>query len=163
MKDLNVVILTGRLTADPEVRYLNNQNNTALASFTLAVNRSFVKKDDSNAPTADFIRCQCFGNSAKFAEQYMKKGTKAQVRGHIQTGSYVNKEGVKVFTTDVIVEDIGFGESKNNNSSNGSSSAPTNNNNSGGGFSGGYQNGNGYSMQGQINIPEGTDAVLPFS
>lgn len=121
---MNKVILTGRLVADPEVRWTQGQNSTAVASFTLAVNRGYVKKDDPNAVTADFPRCQCFGKTAEFVEKYFKKGQKADIVGRIQTGKYQNKEGQTVYTTDVIVENIEFGESKGSgNGGNGGGSA----------------------------------------
>lgn len=109
---MNRVILTGRLTADPEVRYTTGENSTAIATFTLAVNRRFVKRDDPNAVTADFIRCQAFGKQAEFVEKYFRKGQKADVEGRIQTGKYTNKDGQTVYTTDVVIDNIEFGESK---------------------------------------------------
>lgn len=109
---MNRVILTGRLTADPEVKYTTGENSTAIATFTLAVNRRFVKRDDPNAVTADFIRCQAFGKQAEFVEKYFRKGQKADVEGRIQTGKYTNKDGQTVYTTDVVIDNIEFGESK---------------------------------------------------
>jgi len=103
---MNKAILTGRLTADPEVR---EAQNTTVAKYRLAVDRRF-KRDGEE--TADFIPCVVFGKGAEFAKNWLKKGTKVNVIGRIQTGSYTNKDGVKVYTTDVIVEEQEFAESK---------------------------------------------------
>ena len=100
----------GRLTRDPEVRYAEGENPLAIARYTLAVDRRFQKNSDQ---TADFISCVAFGKAAEFAEKYLKQGTKICITGRIQTGSYTNKDGVKVYTTDVVVEDQEFAESKN--------------------------------------------------
>ncbi len=113
---MNKVILCGRLTRDPEIRYSQNAAETmAIAKYTLAVDRR-QRRDVNNAnqQTADFISITAFGKSGEFAEKYLKKGTKVIVTGRIQTGSYTNKDGVKVYTTDVIAEDQEFAESKAN-------------------------------------------------
>ena len=107
---MNKVILMGRLTRDPEVRYSQGENATAVARYTLAVDRRFNRNNDEQ--TADFINCVAFGRSGEFAEKYLHKGTKIAVTGRIQTGSYTNKDGVKVYTTDVVVEEQEFAESK---------------------------------------------------
>ncbi len=107
---MNKVILLGRLARDPDIRYSQGENPMAIARYSLAVDRRF-KRDDEQ--TADFISCVAFGKSAEFAEKYLKKGTKICVTGRIQTGSYTNKEGNKVYTTDVVVEEQEFAESKN--------------------------------------------------
>lgn len=99
----------GRLTADPDVRYSQGDNPTAVAKYTLAVDRRF-KRDGE--PTADFIRCISIGKSAEFTEKYFRKGTKICISGRIQTGSYTNREGQKVYTTEVFVEEQDFAESK---------------------------------------------------
>ena len=109
---MNKVILMGRLTRDPEIRYSQGENAMAIGRYTLAVDRRFAKRDGSNEQTADFIGCVAFGKSAEFAEKYLKQGTKIAITGRIQTGSYTNKDGVKVYTTDVVVEDQEFAESK---------------------------------------------------
>ncbi|MBQ4524172.1 MAG: single-stranded DNA-binding protein [Lachnospiraceae bacterium] len=109
---MNKVILMGRLTRDPEVRYSQGENAMAIARYTLAVDRRFAKRDGSNEQTADFIGCVAFGKNAEFAEKYLKQGTKIAITGRIQTGSYTNKDGVKVYTTDVVVEEQEFAESK---------------------------------------------------
>ena len=109
---MNKVILMGRLTKDPEIRYSQGEEPMAIARYTLAVDRRGSKNQDQ---TADFPSCIAFGKSAEFAEKYLHKGTKIAVTGHIQTGSYTNKEGQKVYTTDIIVEDQEFAESKNSN------------------------------------------------
>ncbi len=107
---MNKVILMGRLTKDPEVR----TGNTTVARFTLAVDRRFKNDGDQ---TADFINCVAFGKTAEFLEKYGRKGTKFVVEGHIQTGSY-DKDGKKIYTTDVVVESVEFAESKNGNANN---------------------------------------------
>ena len=99
---MNKVILMGRLTRDPEIRYANNENNTCIANYTLAVDRRFKRQGDEQ--TADFINCVVFGRGAEFAENYLHQGTKIIAEGRIQTGSYTNKDGQKIFTTDVLVE-----------------------------------------------------------
>ena len=103
---MNKVILMGRLTRDPEVRYSQGENAMAIARYTLAVDRRFNRNNDDQ--TADFIGCVAFGRAGEFAEKYLHKGTKVAVTGRIQTGSYTNKDGVKVYTTDVVVEDQEF-------------------------------------------------------
>ncbi|MBU5481868.1 single-stranded DNA-binding protein [Blautia sp. MSJ-19] len=117
---MNKVILMGRLTRDPEVRYSQGDNATAVARFTLAVDRR-IKRD--NEASVDYINCVSFGRSAEFAEKYFRKGTKIVVAGRIQTGSYTNKDGQKVYTTDIVIEEQDFAESKatsqQNNSGNG--------------------------------------------
>ena len=139
---MNKVILIGRLTRDPEVRYSQGAQSTSVARYTLAVNRKF-KKDDEAA--ADFISCVAFGKVADFAEKWFHKGTKVSVVGRIQTGSYTNKEGQKVYTTDVIVEEQEFAESK---ASGGSSQPEPTPHPCGDGF---------------MNIPDGIDEELPFN
>ena len=106
---MNKVILMGRLTRDPEIRYSQGEKSTAVARYTLAVDRRF-KRDGE--PSADFINCVAFGRPAEFAEIYFRQGLKIVVTGRIQTGSYTNRDGVKVYTTDVVVEEQEFAESK---------------------------------------------------
>ena len=140
---MNKVILMGRLTRDPEVRYTQGDNAMAIARYSLAVDRRF-KRDGE--PDADFINCVAFGKSGEFAEKYLKKGTKIAVVGRIQTGSYTNKDGQKVYTTDVVVEEQEFTESKNSGSSDNNQSAPANKNTD------------------FMNIPDGIeDTELPFN
>lgn len=107
---MNKVTLMGRLTREPEVRHSQGENATAIARYSLAVDRRFKREGEQ---TADFINCVAFGKSAEFAEKYLHKGTKIAVVGRIQTGSYTNKDGAKVYTTDVVVEEQEFAESKN--------------------------------------------------
>lgn len=107
---MNKVILIGRLTKDPEIRYSQGEQPLAIARYTLAVNRKTSRGEEQ---TADFISCICFGKAAEFAEKYLHKGIKMAITGRIQTGSYTNKDGVKVYTTDVIVEEHEFAENKN--------------------------------------------------
>lgn len=132
----------GRLTRDPEIRYSQGENPTAIARYSLAVDRRF-KRDGEQ--TADFINCIAFGKNGEFAEKYLRKGTKIAVIGRIQTGSYTNKDGVKVYTTDVVVEEHEFAESKAaSQQNNGPASTPL----GGDGF---------------MNIPDGIDSELPFN
>lgn len=107
---MNKVILMGRLTRDPEVRRSGEDNSMVVVRYTLAVDRRVKKEGDNNA---DFINCVVFGKGAEFAEKYLIKGTKISVSGRIQTGSYTNKDGNKVYTTDVVVEEQEFCGSKN--------------------------------------------------
>ena len=122
---MNKVILMGRLTRAPEVRYSSGDNQKAVARYTLAVDRRYKRQEDEQ--TADFINCVAFGKGAEFAEKYLRQGTKIVVEGRIQTGSYTNKDGQKVYTTDVIVESHEFAESKSSSQQDGSSapSAPS--------------------------------------
>lgn len=108
---MNKVIIVGRLTRDPEIKYSTGENATAIARFSLAVNRKF--KNDEGNYDADFINCIAFGKTAEFIEKYFTKGMAIGIAGRIQTGSYTNKEGQKVYTTDVVVEETEFVESKN--------------------------------------------------
>lgn len=146
---MNKVILMGRLTRDPEVRYSQGENSTAIARYTLAVDRRFQRDNDQSA---DFISCVAFGKNAEFAEKWLGKGIKICIEGRIQTGSYTNKDGVKVYTTDVVVEGQEFAESKNSGQNNGGSN--------------GSQNSrpapSGASSDGFMNIPEGIEDELPF-
>jgi len=111
---MNKVVLMGRLTKDPEARYTTGENPLCITSYTLAVDRK-----NKGAKEADFIRCKAFGRSGEFADTYFKKGMRVSVSGRIQTGSYTNKEGVKVYTTDVVVEEQEFAQSKNEEKPNG--------------------------------------------
>ena len=106
---MNKVILVGRLTRDPEIRYSQGEDSMAVGRYTIAINRR-VKPDQEQ--TADFLRCIVFGRSAEFAEKYFRQGMRIAVSGRIQTGSYTNKEGVRVYTTEVVVEEQEFAESK---------------------------------------------------
>ncbi len=150
---MNKAILMGRLTRDPEVRYTQGENQMAIARYTLAVDRRFNRNGDEN--TADFISCVAFGKAGEFAERYFRKGTKIVVTGRIQTGSYTNKDGVKVYTTDVVVEEQEFAESKNSNGgSSDNYSASANNSFSAAPMAAG---------DGFMNIPDGIDEELPFN
>ena len=106
---MNVVVLMGRLTNDPEVRYTQGENPIAVARYTLAVDRRIRKEGEQNA---DFIRCIAFGKGAEFVEKYLKKGDRVTVSGRIQTGSYTNRDGQKVYTTDVVVDNHEFAQNK---------------------------------------------------
>ena len=119
---MNKVILMGRLTRDPDVRYSQTANESmAVARYTLAVDRRFKKDGETNA---DFISCVAFGKVGEFAEKYLHQGTKIVVEGRIQTGSYTNKDGNKVYTTDIYVENCEFAESKSATEQNGANTAP---------------------------------------
>lgn len=117
---MNKVILAGRFTRDPEIRCTND--GTSIARFSIAANRRFVREGSDQK--ADFLNCIAFGKTAEFIEKYFFKGMKADLSGRIQTGSYTNKNGAKVYTTDIVVEEIEFGESKNVNQNNSRSSEP---------------------------------------
>lgn len=145
---MNKVILMGRLIKDPDVKYTQGENSTAIARYTLAVDRRFAKKNQQDAQTADFIGVVTFGKAGEFAEKYLKKGTKVVITGRIQTGSYTNKDGQKVYTTDVVAEDQEFAESKS--ASQGNGSAPANNSSPS-------------IPDALIDIPSGPDTELPFS
>ena len=110
---MNKVVIIGRFTRDPEIKYTTGENATATARFSLAVNRRFKNKEGNY--DADFINCVAFGKTAEFIEKYFTKGMAIGITGRIQTGSYTNKEGQKVYTTDVVVEETEFVESKNKN------------------------------------------------
>ncbi len=130
---MNKVILMGRLTRDPEVRYSQGANQTAVARFSVAVDRRFKKDGEQNA---DFINCVTFGKTAEFIEKYFKKGMRVGLTGRIQTGSYEDKDGKKVYTTDVVAENVEFVESKNSSDSEQHDSRPTPINASADGFTG---------------------------
>ena len=144
---MNKVILMGRLTRDPEIRYSAGDNATCIARYTLAVDRRFGKGGDNDGNNADFIPCVAFGKSGEFAEKYLKKGTKMAITGRIQTGSYVNKEGTKVYTTEVVVEDQEFAESRNGQAGGYGNGGYSQNGGYGQG-SNGYGQNNGYSQNG---------------
>ena len=110
---MNKVILMGRLTRDPEIRYSQSENSTAVARFTLAVDRRF-KRDGANEQSADFISCVTFGKSAEFAQKYLHKGMRIVIGGRISTGNYKDKDGKTIYTTDVIVEEHEFAQNKDN-------------------------------------------------
>lgn len=139
---MNSVNLTGRLTRDPDVRYTDG--GTSIARFTLAVDRRFKQE---NGPTADFINCVVFGKSAEFVEKYFFKGMKMELSGRIQTGSYTNKDGNKVYTTDIFGEQVSFAESKSSHNNSSQSG--------GGGF--GPEDADGF-----MNVPDGIDEEFPF-
>lgn len=120
---MNKYVAIGRLTKDPETRYTQEQNPMAVSRYTLAVDRKF-KRDGE--PTADFISCVAFGKNGEFAEKYLRKGMKIAICGRIQTGSYTNKDGQKVYTTDVVVEEHDFCERKGQQSEQTPPPAPTN-------------------------------------
>ncbi len=148
---MNKVILMGRLTRDPEIRYSQGENSMAIARYTLAVDRRF-KRDGE--PTADFINCVAFGRQAEHAERYYRQGLKVVVCGRIQTRNYTNKDGVKVYTTEVVVDEQEFAESKAASESHAGqfqsapTPAPAPAEDAGDGF---------------MNIPDGIDEELPFN
>ena len=138
---MNKVILIGRVVRDAEIRYSHGASSTCIARYTLAVDRKFKQEGQ---PTADFINCIAFGKLGEFAEKYLHKGVKIAVTGRIQTGSYTNKDGKKVYTTDVVVEEQEFCESKSSNQSQGNDRPQT-------------------SSDDFMNIPDGVDDGLPFN
>lgn len=140
---MNKVILMGRLTRDPEVRYSTGENALAIARYTLAVDRKIRR--DSEA-TADFISCVSFGRTAEFAEKYFRQGLKIVVSGRIQTGIYTNRDGQKVYTTEVVVEEQEFAESKKSSEDLQSSQTPPPT-----------------GSDGFMNIPDGIEEELPFN
>ena len=156
---MNKVILMGRLTRNPEVRYSAGDSSMAIARYTLAVDRRFARRgEDNNGATADFISCVAFGRSAEFAEKYFHQGLKVVVTGRIQTGSYVNKDGQKVYTTEVVVEDQEFAESKASSDSYVAAhprteAAPATS----------MPSPSAASADGFMNIPDGIDEELPFN
>ena len=177
---MNKAILMGRLTRDPEIRYTQGDNPMCIARYTLAVDRRFNRNAGNDGNNADFIPCVCFGKTAEFVEKYLNKGTKMAVTGRIQTGSYTNRDGVKVYTTEVVVEDQEFAESKNASGNgsyggNGGNSGYNGGNNNGGGSSRGgnyggraeqapaQDAGSSDSLDGFMNIPDGIDEELPFA
>ena len=152
---MNKVILMGRLTRDPEVRYTPGENSFAIARYTLAVDRKIRKDGDA---TADFINCVVFGRSAEFVEKYFRKGLKITIEGRIQTGSYTNRDGQKVYTTEVVVEDQEFAESKASSDSYAAAhprteAAPATS----------MPSPSAASADGFMNIPDGIDEELPFN
>ena len=147
---MNKVIIMGRLTRDAEGRYPQAANSTAIARFSLAVDRRFRR--DGDEQTADFINCVAFGRTAEFLERFGRKGTKFVLEGRIQTGSYTNKDGQRVYTTDVVVEDQEFAESKN-----------ASQGNNGGGFAPADRPSPSDAGDGFMNIPDGIDEELPFN
>ena len=149
---MNKVILMGRLARDPDIRYSQGENAMAIARYTLAVNRRTGRNGEESA---DFISCVAFGRSAEFAEKYLHKGTKIAVCGRIQTGSYTNRDGQKVYTTDVVVEEQEFAESKSSSSGSSDVGEPAAKK---------PANSSQESVDGFINIPDGIeDEGLPFN
>ena len=146
---MNKVILMGRLTRDAEVRYSQGDASTAVARFSLAVDRRF--KRDGDEQSADFINCVAFGRTGEFFERFGRKGTKFLVEGRIQTGSYTNRDGQKVYTTDVVVENVELAESK------------TSGDNNGGYVPADRPSPSGAAGDGFMNIPDGIDEELPFN
>ena len=149
---MNKVILMGRLVRDPEVRYSQNgDNNLAIARYTLAVDRRFQR--NGGEQQADFISCVAFGRSGEFAEKYFKQGTKICIEGRIQTGSYTNKDGAKVYTTEVVIENQEFAESK---------AAAAGNTGVSYGDAGNHPAPSAASGEGFMHIPDGIEDELPF-
>lgn len=146
---MNRVVLMGRLTRDPDVRYTQGQNSMAIARYTLAVDRR--RSSNQQGQQADFISCVAFGKGGEFAEKWLHKGTKIVVSGRIQTGSYQNKDGQKAYTTDVVIEEQEFAESKRDNAG---SEAADNQYASYGSTAAG---------DGFMSIPDGIDEELPFN
>lgn len=146
---MNKVILMGRLTRDPEVRYTQGDSPMAIARYSLAVERRFNRNNEEN--NTDFINIVAFGKAGEFAEKYFRKGMKVLVTGRIQTGSYTNKDGIKIYTTDVVAEDQEFTESKASNGNSNANAMPDP-----------YATSN-VGSDGFMNIPDGIDEELPFN
>ena len=142
---MNKVILMGRLTRDPDVRYTTGDRPLAVARYCLAVNRRFKRDGEQDA---DFINCVAFGKAGEFAEKYFRQGLKIVISGRIQTRNYTNKDGVKVYTTDVVIEEQDFAESKSSSQQNNEQVLPQPSDASSDGF---------------MNIPDGVDEELPFN
>ena len=153
---MNKVILMGRLTRDPEVRYSQGASQTAVARFSIAVDRRFKREGE---PDADFFNCTAFGKQAEFIERYLRKGVKVVVCGRIQNDNYTNKEGQMVYSVRVMVDEIEFAESKNASANNGDSGYNS------GGYMGGGNSAPAPSGAGDgfMNIPDGIDEELPFN
>ena len=149
---MNKVILMGRLTRNPEVRYSQGERSMAIARYTLAVDRRGRRNHDgsSEQQTADFVNCVAFDRAGEFAEKYFHQGMRVLVSGMIQTGSYINKDGQRVYTTDVIVDAQEFADGKATSEGNG------------GGYSGSESN-NSSVGDGFMNVPDGIDEELPFN
>ncbi|MBE5934816.1 MAG: single-stranded DNA-binding protein [Lachnospiraceae bacterium] len=150
---MNKIILMGRLTRDPEVRYSQGESSLAIGRFSLAVDRRFKRQGEAEA---DFFNCTAFGKQAEFVEKYLKQGTKILLSGRVQNDNYTNKEGQKVYSVQIIAEEIEFAESKAAASNNaGASFNP-------GGF-GNEMPEPSQSADGFMNIPTGLEEELPFS
>ena len=156
---MNKVLLMGRLTRDPEVRYSQGANATAVARFSIAVDRKFKREGE---PDADFFNCTSFGKQAEFVERYLRKGTKVVVVGRVQNDNYTNKDGQQVYSVRIMVDEIEFAESKNAAGGNGEGSYNAgnygNNNANGGSHAPAGGAGDGF-----MNIPNGIDEDLPFN
>ena len=173
---MNRVVLMGRLTRDPDVRYAQGDQSMAIARYTIAVDRRRGRSNQGgDQQTADFISCVAFGKAGEFAEKYLHKGTKICVSGHIQTGRYTRQDGTKAYTTDVVIEEQEFAESKNSDSAGRNTmddqmAAMYAGEDGRQRSQGGQQDGTGQqgsweqsAMEGFMNIPEGIDEELPFN
>jgi len=138
---MNKVVMIGRLTKDADIRYLQNENSTCVAKFNLAVDRKIKRNGE---PTADFLNCVAFGKVGELIEKYVGKGSKIGIVGRLQTGSYTNKDGVKIYTTDIMVEEIDFLDSKKASDGDAAPGASIN-------------------QDDFLKIPDGTETELPFS
>ncbi len=159
---MNKVILMGRLTRDPEVRYSAGDNSIAVAKYTLAVDRRFRRNNNNDEPTADFFNCTAFGRLAEFAEKYYHKGVKILITGRIQNDNYTNKNGEKVYSVQVIVEEQEFAESKAAASAAGEDGGAGRQTGSYGSAPSMPAPNNAASADGFMNIPDGIDEELPF-
>ncbi|MCM1190478.1 MAG: single-stranded DNA-binding protein [bacterium] len=156
---MNKVILMGRLTRDPEVRYSQGASQTAVARFSVAVDRRFKREGE---PDADFFNCTCFGKQAEFVERYLHKGIKIVLCGRIQNDNYTNKDGQMVYSVRVMVDEIEFAESKNASAGN-NNGGYNNNSYNNGGYGGGSAPAASGAGDGFMNIPDGIDEELPFN
>ncbi len=159
---MNKVILMGRLTRDPEVRYSQGASQTSVARFSVAVDRRFKRDGD---PDADFFNCTAFGKQAEFIEKYLHKGTKIVLCGRVQNDNYTNKDGQMVYSVRIMVDEIEFAESKNASGGGGDNYNNGGSYNNGGGYNGGGYNPPAASGVGDgfMNIPDGIEEELPFN
>lgn len=156
---MNKVILMGRLTRDPEVRYSQGASQTVVGRFSVAVDRRFKREGE---PDADFFNCTCFGKQAEFVEKYLHKGTKIVLSGRVQNDNYTNKDGQMVYSVRIMVDEIEFAESKNASAGNNDGGYNNSYNNNGGYAGGGAPAASG-AGDGFMNIPDGIDEELPFN
>ena len=145
---MNKIIIMGRLTRDPEIRYSQGESQFAIARFSVAVDRRFKRQGE---PEADFFNCTAFGKQAEFVEKYLKQGTKILLSGRAQNDNYTNKNGEKVYSVQIIAEEIEFAESKNAQGGNASGFVPA------------QPNPVNAADDGFINVPNGIEEELPFS
>ena len=151
---MNKVILMGNLTRDPEIRYTQSENSLAIARFSIAVNRRFARQGETDV---DFFNCTAFGRQAEFVEKYFKQGSRMLLSGRVQNDNYTNKNGERVYSVQIIAEEIEFAESKSTADANAAAAASQNN------FGGGAPEPNAAASDDFMNIPDGIEDGLPFN